>query len=122
MKIVEVLNLSSPSPGRITAEYCTSFWSKFRGLMFRRRLSEHAGIILADNSQSKVNSAIHMLFMNFDIAVIWIDSAYRVVDVKIARRWQPMVMPKSPAQYILETHPDRIGDFHIGDLVEFAYV
>ncbi len=121
MKIITVRNLSSPSPEPITAEYCTSFWSKFRGLMFRRRLSEYAGIILAEKSSSKVNSAIHMLFMNFDIAVVWLDSAFRVVDAKIARRWQPIVVPQSPAQFILETHPDRIGDFKIGDLVEFTY-
>lgn len=75
---------------------------------------------MVQDTQSRVNASIHMFFMNFDIAVIWLDNHLQVVDVKIARKWQPMVAPISPARYILETHPDRISDFNIGDQIEIT--
>jgi len=63
----------------------------------------------------RVDSAIHMFFMNFDIAVVWMDSKLRVVDVQYAKRWRPAYAPSAPAKYVLETHPERLNDFHLGD-------
>jgi uncharacterized membrane protein (UPF0127 family) len=63
----------------------------------------------------RVNAAIHMFFMNFDIAVIWADEQQNVVDVQLAHRWRPMYAPASAAKYILEMHPDRQHEFQIGD-------
>ncbi len=73
---------------------------------------------MVQDSESRVNAAIHMFFMNFDIAVIWLDRQKKVVDVQIARKWQPMLAPAGPARFILEAHPDRYADFNIGDQIE----
>jgi uncharacterized membrane protein (UPF0127 family) len=90
------------------------------GLMFQKQIDPRGGILMVQDTQSRVNAAIHMFFMNFDIAVIWLDNQLRVVDAKIARKWQPMLGPIAPARYILETHPDRISDFNIGDQIEIT--
>lgn len=63
----------------------------------------------------RLDAAIHMFFMNFDIAVIWADEHLRVVDAKLALRWRPAYAPARAAKYVLETHPDRLKDFEIGD-------
>lgn len=63
----------------------------------------------------RVDAAIHMFFMSFDIAVVWADAQLRVVDVKYAQRWRPAYAPSKAAKYVLETHPDRLNDFKIGD-------
>ncbi len=63
----------------------------------------------------RVDAAIHMFFMNFDIAVIWADESLRVVDAQLARRWRPAYAPAKAAKYVLETHPDRLGEFAAGD-------
>jgi uncharacterized membrane protein (UPF0127 family) len=60
-----------------------------------------------------------MLGVWFDLAVVWINSTYQVVDVKLARRWRPAYFPKRPARYVLEIAPQRLGDFHEGDQVAF---
>jgi uncharacterized membrane protein (UPF0127 family) len=73
------------------------------------------GILLVDSRESKSNAAIHMMFMNFDITVLWLDKDGVVVDKALAERWRLMYMPKQPAQYVVELHQDRIDDYAIGD-------
>lgn len=105
------------SPPRV--RYCDTFLSQLRGLTFRPRLSPDEGLILAGTRDSRLDSSIHMLFVRFDLAVIWIDSSMKVVDKVLAKSWRPAYFSKKPARYVLEIHPDRWEDFHIDDTVEF---
>jgi hypothetical protein len=70
-------------------------------------------------STSRIDAAIHMLFMNFDISVVWIDDQFCVVDAQLARRWRLAYMPAKAARYVLETHPERLRDFEAGDFLSF---
>jgi uncharacterized membrane protein (UPF0127 family) len=117
MHTVDIINVTLPKQPPLRVKHCHTFWSKFRGLMFRRQLQPNDGILLVEASDSRVNASIHMLFMWIDLCVVWINHNQQVVDVALARRWRPMYAPKAPAQYILETHPDRLQDFRIGDQV-----
>jgi uncharacterized membrane protein (UPF0127 family) len=90
------------------------------GLMFRPAIELDGGILMVQSSESRVNAAIHMFFMNFDIAVIWLDNHLQVVDAKIAFRRQAVVTPVSPARYILEIHSNRLLEFSIGDQIELT--
>jgi uncharacterized membrane protein (UPF0127 family) len=90
--------------------------------MFQRSLPNNFGLLLADSVESRVNSAIHMFFMNFDIAVIWIDKHFRVVDVQIAQKGHALYSPSAPAQYTLETSVENFGFFHPGDQIKVDYV
>jgi uncharacterized membrane protein (UPF0127 family) len=119
MRRVSIENRTHPTPGELKAEYCDSFVGRFRGLMFRKALLDGEGLLLVERSDSRINAAIHMLFMNFDIAAVWIDSQMRVVDVQLARRWHPSYVPCLPARFILETHPEYLSYFQIGDQVTF---
>lgn len=80
-----------------------------------------SGILMAESKDSRVDTAIHMLFMRFDIAVIWINSNQEVVDTRLARKWQLMLVPAAPARYVLETHPDHLGWFRNGDRLELIH-
>ena len=60
-----------------------------------------------------------MMFMWMDLAVIWINSQYQVVDVILAKRWKLAYLPKQPAKYVLETAVSNLEDFNIGDRVHF---
>ncbi len=68
---------------------------------------------------SEMDSSIHMFFMFFDIAVIWLDTEKRVVDLKLARTWRPFYAPRAASLFTIETHPDRLADFSIGDHLDF---
>ncbi len=87
--------------------------------MLQPRLGEQEGIALVADSSGIVSSSIHMFFMNFDIAVIWLDSSMLVVDKTIAKKWRPYYAPKYSARYTLELHPSKLNDFNKNDQVQF---
>ena len=66
-----------------------------------------------------VDFSIHMFFVSFDLAVIWINSNMQVVDKVLARSWKPAYFSKEPAKYVLEIHPKRWDEFQVGDRVKF---
>jgi uncharacterized membrane protein (UPF0127 family) len=101
------------------ARWCDSFGSKLRGFMLQRALAPEEGLVLVQPAASRVNSAIHMLFVFFDLGVLWVDDAGRVVDQVLARRWRLHYAPRSPARYVVEAHPDILSRVQVGDHIEF---
>ena len=122
MKTIRIENKSQTLPALLRAVYCDSFLCRLRGLMFRSSLAHDEGLLLVEGRDSRIDTAIHMLFVFMDLAVIWINSDYVVVDTVLARSWFPAYAPHQAAKYILEIHPARLNEFKIGDLVEFQNV
>ncbi len=87
--------------------------------MFYPSISLGDGRLFIEKDESKINASIHMLFMNFDITVVWLDGQRQVVDVILARKWRPYYVPSRPAQYTLELHASRLDEFRIGDKLTF---
>lgn len=118
---VFVHNLNKPvlSPARV--EYCDSFLCRLRGLMFRSRLHRDEGLLLVEKKDSRLEASIHMLFVNFDLAVFWINVDLMIADKVIAKSWRPAYFPKANAKYTLELHTDRWDDYEIGDRVEIKH-
>jgi Uncharacterized ACR, COG1430 len=99
LRRVAIQNLNRPQAGTFQAVYCVSFLCRLRG----------------QERDSRLDAAIHMFFVWIDLAVVWIDSANQVVDVKLARRWRPFYMPQGPARYVLELNAAQLNDFKVGD-------
>lgn len=115
---VQNLNKQIEAPARVG--YCDSFLCRLRGLMFRPHLPHDEGLLLVEKRDSRLDTSIHMFFVPFDLAVVWINSQMTVVDKIIAKSWKPAYFPKSDAKYTLEIHPDRWADYEIGDQVTFV--
>lgn len=122
MQEVLIYNQDKPEIAAVRAIFCQSFLCQLRGLTFRRALPVHNGLLLVQKRDSRIDSAIHMLFVWMDLAVIWINQTFQVVDTRLARRWHPIYVPDKPARYILEISAERITDFQIGDRVEFREI
>lgn len=118
MKLVKIYNSKSPTL-LFSAKYCKSYADKLMGLMFKKSIDPGYGIILAESAESKINSSIHMLFMNFDITVLWLDKNLVIVDKVLAKKWKLAYFPSQPAQYTIELHESRYNDFSIGDKLVF---
>jgi uncharacterized membrane protein (UPF0127 family) len=116
---VLIHNLNKKIASLPSVGYCDSFLCRLRGLMFRSRLGLDEGLLLVEKRDSRLDTSIHMFFVPFDLAVFWINSEMTVVDKVIAKSWHPAYFPKADAKYTLEIHPDRFGDYEIGDKVEF---
>jgi uncharacterized membrane protein (UPF0127 family) len=122
MHIVHLQNTTHPLPTPIKAKYCNSFWSRFRGLMLEPAIGENEGLILVEDNDTRIDSAIHMLFMNFDITAVWLNKKNMVVDVKLAKRWALAYIPQSPASFVLETHAAQFNNFNVGDTINLDHV
>jgi uncharacterized membrane protein (UPF0127 family) len=118
-KLITVQNKTREigEPARI--KYCDTFLTQLRGFTFRPQLLQDEGLLLVGKRDSRLDSAIHMLFVSFDLTVIWINSDLQVVDKVLAKSWRPAYFSKQPARYVLEIHPEHWGDYEIGDTVEF---
>jgi len=83
--------------------------------MFKHPIEINEGLLMMQPRSDRLDAGIHMLFMNFDIAVIWLDDNLVVVDTRLCRRWHPAYLPSVAARYVLEAHAARKDDFYEGD-------
>ena len=118
-QVVNVIRCSTREAIVTRARWCASPWCRLVGLMFRSRLKEGEALILVEAADSRLATAIHMFFVPFPIAAIWINSAGQVVDKVKALPWRPAYMPSAPARYVLETAPDVLEKVSLGDEVVF---
>ena len=109
-----LINQTLPS-AKIQIKFCESFTSRLKGLMFSKQIPLDQGIILVENKESKVDTSIHMMFMNFNITVLWLNKDLVVVDKVLAKRWVPIYLPKVRAKYVVELHASQFSNFSIGD-------
>jgi uncharacterized membrane protein (UPF0127 family) len=100
-------------------KWCSSFWCHFKGLQLVTRLPEDEGILFVTNYEGRGHTAIHMFFMLFSIAVIWLDKSGLVVDKQLAKPWRPAYAPKAPAQYYVEANVSVLDRVKIGDHLRF---
>lgn len=87
--------------------------------MLYRSIPNDWGLIIASPRENRVDAGIHMLFMYFDLGIVWVNEAYEVVETAYAKKWVSMIVPKKPARYVLEIVPERLGEFQVGDKVNF---
>jgi uncharacterized membrane protein (UPF0127 family) len=119
MKNIQLKNTTRPLPSSLIVFFCDNFLCRLRGLMFRSSLAADKGLLLVESRDTRLDTAIHMLFVFMDLAVIWINSEQEVVDTILARSWHPVYVPRQPARYTLEICPERLNEFKIGDVIEF---
>ena len=102
------------------AQWCNTFASKLRGYTFRHNWLANDGLVLVYNDDSRMNASIHMLFVFFDLGVLWVNDAGQVVDKVIARPWRLSYVPQSPARYVIEAHPGIVDQVAVGDTITFS--
>ncbi len=118
MQDIVITNQTRPLPAALRAGFCSSFFCRFKGLMLRKGIPMDWGLLLVQPSESIVNAAIHMFAVPFDLGVVWINAAGKVVDACRVKKWIGIKSPKQPAKYILEIDPARLGEFQIGDEIK----
>ena len=98
---------------------CDTFWKRGRGLMFKSSLGLDEVYLFVEGKESVAKTTIHMFFVLFPIAVIWLDREKRVVDKTLARPFRPFYAPDGPAQYFVEGHPTLLDRVGVGDRLDF---
>ena len=118
-KFVRVLNQETNQVVIESARWCSSRLCRLRGLQFRRKLGKDEALILVKDKDSVANSSIHMFFVFFPIAAIWVNKKGKVTSAQLAKPWRPYYASPEPASYVLETSPDFLDKIAVGDEVVF---
>jgi uncharacterized membrane protein (UPF0127 family) len=115
--------LVNQTTGQILASQvrlCDTFWSKLRGLMFRRELNPDQAYLFCYRRESIADTAIHMFFVFQEIAAVWLDARYRVVGMVRARPFRPYYAARQPAQYVIEATPGLLERVRLDDELDFV--
>ena len=116
-----IVNLTTTETVARRIVRCDTFLKRGRGLMFRGK-SAVAGdqvYLFVERRASIAQTAIHMFFVFFPIAVLWLDADKRVVDKAFARPFRPYYAPRSAAKYFVEGNPSLLDRVSVGDQLEF---
>jgi uncharacterized membrane protein (UPF0127 family) len=119
---VSILNRETGQVLIESARWCSSRLCRLRGLQFRRNLKSGEALILVKDKDSIANTSIHMFFVFFRIAAIWINSKGKVTSAQLAKPWRPYYASPEPATYVLETSPDILDKVAVGDNLDFVEI
>jgi uncharacterized membrane protein (UPF0127 family) len=118
-KILSLNNATTPHSTDIHLTLCNTFFLKFKGLMFQKEIIPSEGLVFDEFKDTKINTAIHMLFMRFPIGVLWVNSDHVIVSKVLAKPWKLMYSPEKPARYVIEVHPEVLNYYQVGDTIIF---
>ena len=88
---------------------CKSWLSRVRGLMF----SKPRTLVFVFDREARI--ALHMWFVFFPIDLAFLDSNFRVVEVKLNFKPFTTYVPNSKAKYIIEAPAGRLNNTEVGD-------
>ena len=89
-----------------------SYFSRLRGLMFRKQLEEGEGLLLENCS------SIHCCFMNFPIDVVYLNKQMKVLKVETVRPWRVGSLVRG-AKHVLEVASGSAAALQYGDKLIF---
>jgi len=93
-----------------------TFFSRLRGLMFRKPLERDEGIILKFDSEQRID--LHMLFVFFPIDMIWIRDGKIVKIERNVKPFKPFIQGEM-ADSIIEIRAGNARNLRIGEKLIF---
>lgn len=81
-------------------EVANTFWSRFRGLMLRRRF--HPGKAILFQFKKPGRHAVHMFLVKFSIDLLYLDQRFKIVEIREALKPWRFYRPKHPASHLVE--------------------
>jgi uncharacterized membrane protein (UPF0127 family) len=103
-----------------SARWCESRLCRLRGLQFSKSPKPGEGLLMVMPQESIATTSIHMFFVFFPIAAVWINNQGLITHATLAKPWRPYYASPSPARYVLETTPDFLERISVGDEVDFV--
>lgn len=92
---------------------------RFKGLMFKSKENFDYALVFELPSETKFGASIHMMFMNFPIDIIYLDSSKKVVDKATVKPWLLNYTPKNPAKYFIEMPVGYAKGIELGAKIEW---
>ncbi|NMA44830.1 MAG: DUF192 domain-containing protein [Candidatus Diapherotrites archaeon] len=92
---------------------------RMRGLMFEDEKKFDYALVFTSPKEGKIESSLHMMFVFFPIAAIFLDSNKNVVDKTTLTPFTVNYTPKKPAKYVIEMPPKEAKKIKIKDKISW---
>ncbi len=103
-----------------SAELADTFFSRARGLMFRRRIEKPLIFVFDEGREKSRNAcAIHSFFVFFSYAAIYLDEKKRVLETHVGKPFISFIVPQRECAYLIEGDPSLVDKVQVGDVLEF---
>ena len=99
--------------------FANSHFSKLRGLMFEKKAKFNYALVFPFKEETRLGASIHMLFVFFPIAAVYLDAKKRVVDIAVLKPFALNYTPKKKAKYLVELPVGKGKEISVGDGLEF---
>lgn len=118
MREVSILNLTKNTIISERAKIADSFFTKFKGLMFKKEIKEEEALVLTETN------SIHTFFMFFPIDVIFLNENFSVVKKIENLKPNLITSPFTKAKFVIELKSGKIKKTNtdIGDKIIFKRV
>jgi uncharacterized membrane protein (UPF0127 family) len=95
-----------------------NYYDKVLGLMFRRSIPQNYALLFMFKKPGVVG--VHMLFMRFPVAAIFLDEDKKILAATVLKPWTGFKQIKN-VQYLIEMNPKTIEKYglKIGDVINF---
>lgn len=103
-------------------EICDSFWKRFMGLMFRKKLGNGNALLFILPKESRMESSIHMMFVFFPIDVLWLDKNFKVIDKRLnIKPFSFNHTPKESAKYVVEAAAGKFSSLELEEKLSINF-
>ena len=89
-----------------------TFWGRLRGLMFRHKFPRGGAMLF--KFQKPGRHSVHMFFVRFPIDLIYLNSDFRVVELRARLKPWRVYRPKTAASYLVELPAGTIARSRVG--------
>jgi len=98
--LMRLVNLTTGELLASEVELADTFWRRFRGLMLRGKFSPGKALLFKFPKPGR--RGVHMWFVRFSIDLVFLDSSYRVVELRAQLKPWRFYRPRATVSYLIE--------------------
>ncbi len=101
-------------------KYASSFLSRAKGLMLASKKKVKNGICIAlpVKTDTRFKASVTMLFCFYPLEILFVNSAFQIVEKTILRPWKFNYTPANACNYIIEAEVGTFANLEIGHYIK----
>ena len=97
---MRLVNLTTGKLLASEVELADTFWRRFRGLMLRGKFQQGKALLFEFPKPGR--RSVHMWFVRFSIDLVYLDSSFRVVELRAQLKPWRFYRPRATVSYLIE--------------------
>lgn len=97
---MRLVNLTTGKLLASEVELADTFWRRFRGLMLRGKFQQGKALLFKFPKPGR--RSVHMWFVRFSIDLVYLDSSFRVVELRAQLKPWRFYRPRATVSYLIE--------------------